>query len=154
MSTERGDEDRSAVAGSCLCGAVQFEVTLPSLFCGHCHCSMCRRSHGAGFVTWFAVPVGQIRLLKGEELLARYRSSDHGTRSFCRRCGSSLFCESTRHPQHIDVTLASMEGPIDRDPQVHVYFDDRAPWIAVDEKLPRLGGQSGVEPLGKPSAER
>jgi hypothetical protein len=47
-----------------------------------------------------------------------------------------------------------MEGPIDRDPQVHVYFDDRAPWIAVDEKLPRLGGQSGVEPLGKPSAER
>ena len=49
------------VPGSCFCGAVRFSAQLPSLFCGHCHCSMCRRSHGAGYVTWFAVPRDQLQ---------------------------------------------------------------------------------------------
>ena len=44
------------VTGGCLCDAVRFRITLPTLFCAHCHCSMCRRPHGAAFVTWTAVP--------------------------------------------------------------------------------------------------
>ena len=135
------------VPGSCLCGSVRFEVVPPSLFCGHCHCSMCRRSHGAGFVTWFAVPRARFQLEAGEADLVRYASSDHGTRSFCARCGSSLFCESSRYPDRIDVVLANMEGPIDRPPQVHVYFDDRAPWVVAEDGLPRLGGSTGLEPI-------
>jgi hypothetical protein len=106
---------------------------------------MCRRSHGAAFVTWFAVPRAQI-FLEADETLTRFRSSDHGTRSFCSRCGSTLFCESTHHPDQVDVVLANMEGPIDRAPQVHVFFDDRAEWTAVDDGLPRLGGATGLEP--------
>ncbi len=108
---------------------------------------MCRRTHGAAFVTWFAVPRSRFRLESGEADLVRFRSSDHGTRSFCGRCGSSLFCESTRHADRIDVVLANMEGPIDRAPQVHVYFDDRAAWTAVGDGLPRLGGRTGLETI-------
>jgi hypothetical protein len=52
---------------------------------------MCRRSHGAGYVTWLAVPRAQFSLDKGDEQLVRFRSSHHGTRSFCGRCGSTLF---------------------------------------------------------------
>jgi hypothetical protein len=135
------------IPGSCFCGAVRFEVALPTLFCGHCHCSMCRRSHGAGFVTWFAVVRAQFRLASGSADLVRYASSDHGTRSFCGRCGSSLFCESSRHPDQIDIVLANMDGPIDRAPQVHIYFDDRASWVVADDRLPRLGGSTGLEPI-------
>ena len=90
--------ESKAVSGSCFCGAVRFEVELPTVFCAHCHCSMCRRAHGAGFVTWFGVERERLRLLGGEDALVRYRSSDQGTRSFCGTCGSTLFCESTRHP--------------------------------------------------------
>ena len=140
-------EGEAKVPGSCFCGAVRFSAQLPSLFCGHCHCSMCRRSHGAGYVTWFAVPRAQFVLESGEAELARFRSSDHGTRSFCRRCGSSLFCESTRHPDQIDIVLANTHGPIDRPPQFHVYFDDRADWVVVNDGLPRLGGATGLEPI-------
>ena len=136
----------SRVSGSCFCGAVRFEVDLPTLFCGHCHCSMCRRSNGAAFVTWFAVSMEQFRLLEASSLL-RHRSSDHGTRSFCGRCGSPLFCESSRHPERIDITLASMEGAIDRQPQAHVYYDCRAEWIDDLEELPKRGGASGIEKL-------
>ena len=134
------------VRGGCLCGAVRFTVTLPTLFCGHCHCSMCRRNHGAAFVTWLAVPRPQLSIEHGDAELTRYESSEHGSRSFCSRCGSSLFCVSTRHPDVVDVPLANMDGPIDRLPESHLYFDDRAPWTAVADDLPRLGGPTGLEP--------
>ena len=140
------EKPKAPVTGGCYCGAVRFEVVLPSLWCAHCHCSMCRRSHGAGFVTWFAVPHAQFKLESDDQLL-RHRSSDHGTRSFCGRCGSSLFCESTRHPDQIDIVLANMDGPIDREPEMHVYWSDRAAWIEPGDSLPRLGGKSGLEPV-------
>ncbi|MCH2172492.1 GFA family protein [Myxococcota bacterium] len=98
-------------------------------------------------MTWFAVPNDQFRLVEGDNDLVRFASSDHGTRSFCARCGSTLFCESTRHPDHIDIVLANMETSIDRTPETHFYFDDRAEWSFVDDGLPRLGGTTGIEPL-------
>ena len=47
----------------------------------------------------------------------------------------------------VDVVLANMHGKIDRLPESHVYFDDRAEWVHVADGLPRLGGKSGLEPL-------
>jgi len=120
---------------------------MPSLFCAHCHCSICRRIHGAGFVTWFEVPSAQLRITAGESDLVRFQSSEHGTRSFCGSCGSSLFFEWALNPGKIDIVLANMDGPIDREPQLHAYFDCRAAWVTVGDSLPRLGGETGVEPL-------
>lgn len=140
-----GDPER--VSGGCLCGAVRFEVQLPSLFCAHCHCSMCRRNHGAGFVTWFAVAPERLSIARGADALVRHQSSEHGSRSFCGRCGSSLFCENTSYPDRVDIALGAMDGPIDRPPQAHTYFDSRASWISVADDLPRLGGKTGFEPL-------
>lgn len=141
------------VEGGCFCGAVRFRVELPSLFCGHCHCSMCRRLHGAGYVTWFAVTEAKLRVEAGEPDLENFQSSDHGSRAFCRRCGSQLFCRSSHHPDRVDIPLASMHGPIDRAPQVHVWFDSGAPWVVAADGLPRLGGATGLEPLKDDSEE-
>jgi len=139
--------ENNYVAGACLCGALRFRIELPTLFCVHCHCSMCRRSHGAGYVTWFAVSRKQFRIEAGAEHMHRYASSEHGTRSFCGRCGSSLFCESNHQPDHVDIVLANMEGPIDLPPQSHTWYDHRAEWVVAEDQLPRLGGESGLEPL-------
>ena len=38
------------VTGACFCGAVSFEIDMPTAFCGHCHCSMCRRWSGGLFM--------------------------------------------------------------------------------------------------------
>ena len=136
------------VSGGCLCGAVRFEIDLPTHFCAHCHCSMCRRNHGAGYVTWIGVPPAQLRLLAGEEKLVRYRSSEHGERKFCGACGTSLFCTNSQFPERVDIPLANLEGPIDKEPQAHIFFSDRAPWVVVvGDSLPHFGGTSGYEPL-------
>ena len=137
----------AAVPGSCLCGRVRFEASMPSLFCAHCHCTLCRRSHGAGFVTWFSVLKTQLRITAGESDLVHFHSSEHGTRSFCGSCGSSLFFETTLQAERVDIVLANMEEPIDRKPQFHVFYDHRADWVTVGDSLPRLGGETGVEPL-------
>lgn len=132
--------------GSCLCGGVRFEVGSPSRVCAHCHCSQCRKAHAAPYVTWLRLPRDRFRWLTGSEAVVRYRSSDHGTRSFCGRCGSSLLCESSRTPGDLDVAYACLDEPADRHPQLHVFFDDRAEWVEVGDALPRLGGATGLEP--------
>ena len=135
----------SIVTGSCFCGAVKFEIELPTLFCGHCHCSMCRRPHGASFVTWTGVPPERFRITAGEQGIARFGSSEKGTRSFCRNCGSQMFCQT--EPEVIDIALAALHGNIDRRPEAHYYYDSRADWTVVNDDLPKLGGKSGMEPL-------
>ncbi len=135
----------SSVSGSCFCGAVKFEIELPTLWCGHCHCSMCRRPHGASFVTWAAVPPERFTVTSGEQYIVRFQSSEKGTRSFCKNCGSQMFCQT--EPEVIDVALAALHGKIDRDPEAHYFFDSRADWTLVNDDLPKFGGETGDQPL-------
>lgn len=138
------------VDGACLCGAVAFHIETPTSACVHCHCTMCQRNHGAAYVTWIALPAAQLTIDQGEERLVRWASSDHGRRTFCGACGTSLFCDSSERPGEVDIPLAVMKGPIDRSPQLHIFFSDRVPWVAIEDDLPRLGGATGLEPLAPP----
>ena len=140
-------DDATTARGACLCGAVRFEVTLPAAFCAHCHCSMCRRAHGAAYVTWFSVERSGMQFLTGEEDVVRFASSSHGVRSFCGTCGSTMFCELDEHPGRVDIVLANMEDDIGLEPQLHAWFDHRASWTRADDGLPRLGGEGGLEPI-------
>src|SRR2546422_6774988 len=47
---------------------------------GHCHCSMCRKHHGAAFSTALAVHPSRFRWLRGVEGIRRYESSPGGSR--------------------------------------------------------------------------
>jgi hypothetical protein len=134
------------IHGSCLCGAVRFEISGPLDPVGHCHCTICQRAHGAAFVTWAAIPEQRLEVTAGEATLVDYRSSEIGTRSFCGRCGSSLFCTLTTHPGVVDVALASLAPGHGAIPRAHLYWDDRAEWLKVGDELPKLGGKTGREP--------
>jgi hypothetical protein len=133
----------SAVEGGCQCGAVRFRIDLPPKWCAHCHCSMCRRAHGAGFVTWVGLESGRFRLLSGAAELKRYQSSAQATRSFCGRCGTMLFFESARWSGEIHLTLAHLDSAEGITPQAHAYWSSRVPWVDLaDDGLPK------VEPTG------
>ena len=123
--------------GECLCGTVKFEVTLPTKWCAHCHCTLCRRSHGAAFVTWFGVETDQFKFIQGEEKLTWYHSSQESKRGFCTNCGSHILFRSTKWPGETHLTLSNMIDPIDRQPQVHVFFDTHVGWLEFNDDLPR-----------------
>ena len=133
--------------GACLCGAIQFRVELPITACVHCHCTMCQRAHSAGHVTWIALPEEQLTIDCGGDLLVRYRSSDHGSRSFCGTCGSTLVCQIDERPDEVDIPLASLAPGSGIEPKLHIFFDDRASWTEIGDELPRLGGASGMEAI-------
>lgn len=139
--------DDAVFTGRCLCGAVQFEVTPPTKWCAHCHCSLCRRAHGAAFVTWFGVESSRFEIVNGADRVNWYKSTLEARRGFCDRCGSTMFFKSDRWADETHIALANMERSIDREPTAHVFYDTHVDWVEVGDDLRRLGGVSGTEPL-------
>ncbi len=127
--------DQQHVTGGCFCGAVRFSFELPSKWCAHCHCSMCRRVHGAGYVTWVGFEEDRFTLDRGEDSLAWFASSEAAQRGFCKTCGSSMFFRSERWAGEIHVALGCMDGPIDRQPQAHAFHDSHVDWMPLDDAL-------------------
>ena len=136
------------VHGSCLCRSVRWRALKPFQRMSHCHCSMCRKSHGAPFATFVATAVAGFEWLQGEEQNVRYGSSGQSERCFCRQCGSSL-------PE-----LAGQEGlawlpagGLDEDPGTrpfaHIFVGSKAPWYAIPEDgLPRYDAYTPEHNLG------
>ena len=124
--------------GSCLCGDLRFVALLPSKWVAHCHCTLCQRSSGAAFVTWVGFDRENCSIDDPHGVLTWFKSSAQGERGSCSRCASTLFCRSPRWPSEIHITLANFDGPVDRDPQAHVFWDTRVAWVHLaDDGLPR-----------------
>ena len=133
MNTESGE-------GGCLCGAVRYRFALPALWVAHCHCSLCRRAQGAGFVTWVGTSGDKFELLGDASSLRLHHSTPEATRSYCGRCGTPLFFESVRWPGELHVTLGSVDPPIAETlhPEGHVYWASHVAWVGpIDDGLPR-----------------
>ena len=96
---------------------------------------------------YWEYPKGHVE--KGEDELVRYDSSARAWRRFCRRCGSTLTFEGERWPGEVHVVVANLDGPLDRAPQAHSYFDCAVEWVRPADDLPRLGGETGNQPLAK-----
>ena len=134
----------SETEGSCLCGAVRFRATGPSLFCAHCHCAWCRKAHGAAFVTWIGWPEGSVAVTAAGDALVWFRSSEQSRRAFCSTCGTTLFYASTLCPGELHDARALVDGPVDRAPSAHIFTDQRVDWIELHDELPQVGGEKGA----------
>lgn len=119
--------------GGCFCGAIRYEASGTAHHQTNCHCSICRRTTGAPFVTWFSVPRSGFRLVQGTP--ARFRSSPTATRSFCPGCGTQLTFEQDRAPGEIDVTTCSLDDPEGMPPQDHTYTRSKLGWIKLADGL-------------------
>ena len=126
--------------GSCLCGAIQFSASLPSKWCAHCHCGMCQKFHGAGYVTWVGFEQDQVEFTQGEDHLNWYQSSAGAQRGFCQRCGSSMFFRAEKWAGELHIALACFNEAIDRQPQANVFFDNHVDWMPIDETLKQVDG--------------
>ena len=122
----------TTASGSCLCGDISFVLTFPSKWVAHCHCSLCRRAHGAAFVTWVGTRADRVVIDDPQSRLHWYASTPGAQRGFCARCGSSLFFRSDNWPGELHVALANLHAPADRAPQAHAYWDTHVAWAAVD----------------------
>ena len=126
--------------GSCLCGAVKYRIDVPIESASHCHCSQCRKGHGAAFGSYATVPWSSFAWAAGEDSVARYTSSPGVTRTFCRHCGATLQWYSDAHPETVGVTLGTLDTPLGVVPQKHIYTESKAGWYIIADGLPQESG--------------
>ena len=122
------------LTGGCYCGQIRYEAGGAPFHETNCHCSICRRTTGAAFVTWFSVPRSQFRLVSGEP--TQFRSTSRGSRSFCPQCGTQLTFAHDDFPDEIDVTTCSLDDPDALPPKDHMYLSSKLQWVELADGLP------------------
>ena len=123
--------------GSCLCGGVRYLITGPLTDALNCHCSMCRKAHGAAFRSRAAVGAADFRWLSGEEMITWYESSPGNHRGFCRACGSPLLSRFDDNPLVYGLPLGALDEDPGVKPEKHVYVADKAAWFDITDDLPQ-----------------
>lgn len=123
-------------SGSCLCGAVQYEVTGQIEGLSVCHCSQCRKQSGhlwaSGFVPDAALTITQDGGLKW------YASSEVAKRGFCGACGSFLFWKKTAEDT-TSFSLGSLDGSTGLKLEKHIFVADKGDYDVITDDLPRKG---------------
>lgn len=120
--------------GSCLCGEVAYELTAPVELLVHCHCSRCRKAHGAPYVTYAVVPRAWFRWTRGEGDFATYAPEGWGTRPHCPHCGSPV---PAIRGERVDIPAGALEDPLTDVPGLHIFVGSKAPWVELRDDLPK-----------------
>ena len=128
------------LTGKCECGRVHYEVDAPILDYSHCHCSQCRRLHGAAFVSWAGVPRVKFRYVRGEDELKVYASSATIDRVFCGHCGSNILADFKPEPDVLYITLGTVDGDPQCPPGYHQFVGSKAVWYDICDELPQHDG--------------
>lgn len=126
------------LTGSCLCGTVRYEIDAPIESVTHCHCSQCRKGHGAAFASYGNVRRAHVRLTRGQESIREFHSSPGVTRSFCGQCGANLqWFADHPHPEWTSIALGTLDTPLGAVPQKHIYTESKADWYVIADGLPQ-----------------
>lgn len=126
--------------GKCLCETIHYAIEgeLGPVF--NCHCSKCRRWHGAAFRTRASVNRDQFSWTKGEANLSQFQSSDNATKYFCKTCGSPLITTYKTNPEVLGIALGPLEisqGELNANIEAHIFVDSKAPWHHITDSLPQ-----------------
>jgi hypothetical protein len=123
---------KATYEGSCLCGAVSFSLLGEPLMVSHCHCSMCRKGHGAAFATYITIEKANVRFLSGGDNLTVYNSSSTILRKFCRTCGSNV--EWSGHPKYpgwVSLPLALLDTPFAPTAIKQFFVESQVDWCGL-----------------------
>ena len=123
------------ISGHCECGRVRYVVDGDIVDFSHCHCSQCRRLHGAAYATFAGIPREQFRYISGAADVKVYASSEFNDRVFCGKCGSNILVDAKREPEYLYLSMSTVEGhpPLPRG--YHQYVGSKAPWHEITDDL-------------------
>lgn len=125
------------ITGSCLCGGIRFQISGSLFGAINCHCSLCRKAHGAACRSRALVRATDFKLIAGENYLKFFESSPDSHRGFCGNCGSPIYGRFGENPKYFNIAL----GIIDGDPGVkieqHAFVGSKGSWYEIEDDLPQ-----------------
>jgi len=116
--------------GSCLCGAVHYEINGPAAYASNCWCTMCQKQHGAASGPYVNVASADFVLTAGADQVQEYQSSAKAYRGFCKTCGSTLTWRSADHADRIAVTLGTFDTPYEGKIERDLHLENKPHWLA------------------------
>lgn len=120
--------------GSCLCGAVTFEVEGDLHAPDACHCRACRKQSGHYFVST-DVPRSAVTI-QGEDKVGWFQTSAKARRGFCSICGASLFWDPL-HKDWIGIAMGAFDTPTRARIAVHVYVGEKGDYYDIADDVPQ-----------------
>lgn len=120
--------------GSCLCGAVTFEVVGDLPQPSACHCKACRK-HSGHYEASVDIPRTALRL-QNEDAVQWYQSSEKVRRGFCRTCGSTLFWDPIFH-DWTAVAMGAFDTPTRTRLKMHIYVAEKGDYYDIADGLPQ-----------------
>jgi ADP-ribosyl-[dinitrogen reductase] hydrolase len=121
-----------AISGSCLCGAVRYEIDQLASPIGFCHCRTCQKAHSATFAPTARVNPSHFRWLQGREIIKDFVSSPGKIRQFCGQCGSHIVA-SKEGQEELIVRVATLDADPNERPAVHIWTSHDVPWLLAKE---------------------
>ena len=128
------------IHGHCECGLISFEADCEISDFSHCHCSQCRRLHGAAYATFAEVEATSFRYLSGEGQIKAYKSSPDSDRVSCSNCGSNILVTTKSHPQYVYLSMSAVDGDPAHPPAYHAFVGSKAPWHEITDDAPQYEG--------------
>ena len=119
-----------------MCGKVGYEISGPLFDVSHCHCSMCRRQHGAVFATYADFDPQDFKWTSGENRVKVYETPSGDGWCFCSECGSTL--AGSANGKVTSITLGTVEGDPGIKPESHIFAASKAQWHEIDDDLPQF----------------
>jgi hypothetical protein len=116
--------------GSCLCGAVHYEIRGDVAYSSNCFCTMCQKQHGAASGPYVNVARADLVFTRGADAITHYTSSPGVARSFCTTCGSTLLWGSEERPDRIAVTLGTFDTPFEHRFDKEFYTENKPHWAS------------------------
>lgn len=125
------------IKGSCLCGAIKYQVTCEPINFFHCHCERCRKSNGTGHASNIIARPGKAEWLSGEDSLGSYKVADaeRFRTSFCKHCGSPM-PRMAPGAKIIVIPAGSIDGEPPLTPTARIFWDSRANWSCDSGDIP------------------
>lgn len=115
--------------GSCLCGAVRYEVSGPLRPVIGCHCTQCRKQTGH-YMAATAAKLGDFKVTK-DEGLRWFRSSNHAERAFCQICGSTLFWQG-KDRDYVAIAAGTLDGVTGLNIAGHIFCADKGDYYEIE----------------------
>lgn len=121
--------------GSCLCGAIEYEVSQLDSPIEHCSCRTCRKAHAAAFNTAAAIELAHFHWIKGQEFLKAFESSPGKYRCFCSICGTQLVARLTDRGYMI-LRVATLDDDPQVKPQFQIWKSHEVSWLEYGPHIP------------------
>ncbi len=122
--------------GSCLCGAVKYEIGQDLGPIGFCHCHNCRKVNGSAFLAATPIATENLRI-EGAAALKEYESSPGVFRVFCGTCGSPIFSRRDATPEMVRLRVGSLDTPVTSRVESHIFVSQKAPWFEIGDDAPQ-----------------